>query len=1018
MRPVHLEIEGFTSYREKQVIDFRPLKVFAIAGPTGAGKSSLLDGIAFALYGKVPRMGGQNLKEFISLGADKATVRLDFEVGGRCFRVVRVMRQSGAKPAQIDEITNGAEKRLADGTGEVSKAVQQLLGLNYEAFTQSVLLPQGQFAEFLHSSGSDRREILRELLRLGIYEDMRGKADGESRRLSSDLEATRLLLEGRFDTATPESLRLKEGDLHAAAAQMEQARLDLEALRTEYQRLEASWKLWQERAGHRTSLAALVAQEKAFDNLRKDVARAKAANQVLPWLDRVQERTKATDSATDKHSSAERSLRDQRNVTDAASHELEEADHAVAALAADRDRILELSKLAPLVDELRRATTREKELRQELSGCEVEIQTYEDRITALTAAIRTCTDQIGALSERRDKLGYDATAHELLKRAQPLASILTETRELLMECEAAEKAAQTGVSVAEESLQAAMTTAESARANLEKLTEQAKAAAGVLSAAESQERAAAIRLTLELGCPCPVCEQVVGELPSTDIPSRLAEARSQLDQSEAARKAATDQWNQACSVRTKLESKLDSERSRHAECVQQTAKAARRCEKALEDLRHPLRTLGPNADEDPVRFTDSAFRHFSGLEREYKSIVADEAAAAHALIESKRQMELAQEGLAGKKDFAKRIRNDLTELASHGESLRGRLATVKSTDPVAEIETLKAKIKRVEAQHAQAKDLTEKQQAALQREQQRFDIAEAALEHAKAELEKAKLEAATSLRNSDFANDGEVRSHAMSQDELQAVEARILTFDGDRERLSALISDLNAKLNGVDLTEAVVQETQQALSEAERRATQLTQRAFELKAEVDRLRADTVTAEAMRAQQRERTARHELIGRLARDLRSDAFQKYVLEGAFRRLVVGASQRLKQLNERYELVLSNDKFAVLDHDHGSQTRLAETLSGGETFLVSLSLALELSEQVQQAAGAVRLDSLFIDEGFGTLSPDALDVVAEAIENLGKTNRMVGVITHVPELHQRLPRLAVRPTSSGSVVEFQE
>jgi exonuclease SbcC len=135
-------------------------------------------------------------------------------------------------------------------------------------------------------------------------------------------------------------------------------------------------------------------------------------------------------------------------------------------------------------------------------------------------------------------------------------------------------------------------------------------------------------------------------------------------------------------------------------------------------------------------------------------------------------------------------------------------------------------------------------------------------------------------------------------------------------------------------------------------------------------------------------------------------------------VAGASNRLRELNERYELAFTDNKFSVVDHDHGSQSRLADTLSGGETFLVSLALALELSEQVQQAAGAVRLDSLFIDEGFGTLDSETLDTVADAIESLSKTNRMVGVITHVAELHRRLPRLEVRPTPSGSVVQYVE
>jgi exonuclease SbcC len=153
--------------------------------------------------------------------------------------------------------------------------------------------------------------------------------------------------------------------------------------------------------------------------------------------------------------------------------------------------------------------------------------------------------------------------------------------------------------------------------------------------------------------------------------------------------------------------------------------------------------------------------------------------------------------------------------------------------------------------------------------------------------------------------------------------------------------------------------------------------------------------------------------RLADDLRSERFQAYLLEEAFRDLVGGASERLMKLSGRYALVYREDSFHVLDNDNAGERRSADTLSGGETFLASLSLALELSEQVQRASGAVNLDSLFIDEGFGTLDPETLDTVAEAIESLQVGGRMVGIITHIPELTERLPAaIRVEKCAGGS------
>ncbi len=167
---------------------------------------------------------------------------------------------------------------------------------------------------------------------------------------------------------------------------------------------------------------------------------------------------------------------------------------------------------------------------------------------------------------------------------------------------------------------------------------------------------------------------------------------------------------------------------------------------------------------------------------------------------------------------------------------------------------------------------------------------------------------------------------------------------------------------------------------------------------------------------------------LAGDLRSDKFQAYVLEEVFTELVEGASARLLMLTqERYSLQFENEEIRVVDHDNADETRISDTLSGGETFLASLALALELSDQVQRAVGAVNLDSLFIDEGFGTLDPDTLALVAETLQSLRVGGRMVGIITHIPELrdefaqqvivtkHQGFSTVEVRGVSEGEVSE---
>ena len=141
---------------------------------------------------------------------------------------------------------------------------------------------------------------------------------------------------------------------------------------------------------------------------------------------------------------------------------------------------------------------------------------------------------------------------------------------------------------------------------------------------------------------------------------------------------------------------------------------------------------------------------------------------------------------------------------------------------------------------------------------------------------------------------------------------------------------------------------------------------------------------------------------LATDLKGDRFQEYLLEEAFKKLVASASVRLKTISNRYTLQWDSGEFYVVDHDNAGERRRAETLSGGETFMASLCLALQLSDEVLRTSGALQMDSLFIDEGFGTLDSDSLSEVTDAMEALRQDgDRMIGVISHRPELTEKLP-----------------
>jgi exonuclease SbcC len=234
--------------------------------------------------------------------------------------------------------------------------------------------------------------------------------------------------------------------------------------------------------------------------------------------------------------------------------------------------------------------------------------------------------------------------------------------------------------------------------------------------------------------------------------------------------------------------------------------------------------------------------------------------------------------------------------------------------------------------------------------------------------------------------------------------------DVAREAAAHLDGLVDADLSEADLAE-VVKVAASARTTAAREAGTAADRAA-------RAREKLTNAEAIVEQVAEHRARASVFDALAKELRQDRLIAFLQVEALQLLAAAGSERLAALSQaRYRLEFADDEFSVVDTWNGEERRSARTLSGGETFLASLALALALSEQVRALAVTekARLDSLFLDEGFGTLDPESLEVVVEAIEQLGGDGRMVGVITHVQELAIRLPaRVEVEKSPRGSTL----
>ncbi len=286
MRPLRLKLENFTCFGHGPVeVDFTSLELFAITGRTGAGKSSLLDAMIFALYGSVPRIGAKGLSELISMGRERMNVVFDFSVATRSFRATRIVRRTGTSEARLDELSGEQARPLASGVRETAGEITRLLGVPYDTFIQAVVLPQGQFATFLKSAPGHRRGILRELLRLQVYETMRTLVS----RRRDDLDLRSKLLERQlaedFAGVTPEALddlrcgeKLLAGEVRELTAELERAERKLAELRSRREKT-------QELEQRQSLVAQLGAQEPRIRLLTAKIEQARCATPLLPLVE-------------------------------------------------------------------------------------------------------------------------------------------------------------------------------------------------------------------------------------------------------------------------------------------------------------------------------------------------------------------------------------------------------------------------------------------------------------------------------------------------------------------------------------------------------------------------------------------------------------------------------------------------------------------------------------------------------------------------------------------------------------
>ena len=987
MRLHTLELRAFGPYAAPQRIDFDRLAasgLFLLEGPTGAGKSTILDAVTFALYGGLAgeASGEDRLRSHFAGPAAEPSVMLEFSLHGARYRVTRVpehrrpkRRGEGftteASRVHLERQEAGAWRSLTSNKAEAGELITEAVGLSREQFTQVMLLPQGKFARFLRARDDDRRELLTKLFGTQLYD-----------RVTAELDRRRY-----------EAARLREGAAQAVAAAVsaaaEAAGLDA-AGRAELlslSRADRETRLKEESEGLAETMAV------TGEGLELATARAAASRAAAERAGRQAVlMARLTQALADLHEhQGTRAEHDRRAAALDAARRAEPVRPLLTALAeADavagraRDELLSLVP-GPSADMLAgrgaagardRAEAAECDAAglQHLADVEGGLPGREAELAAQEEAAQQASAQVAALEEARG--GLPARIAQLegeRDQATAAAGGLDTARARLDEIAARHDAACAAAGLAPQ-VEAAHSAMQAAVDAHQALVDAHQAGVDALLGGMAAELAA----QLTDGAPCPVCgspEHPAPAHPQADAVSAkdvvgLAERRDEAERGRARRE---EEWSQ-----------LDRER---ADLI---AAAGGR---TMEDLATEVEALaGAIATGE---------RSAAGARR-----LADELARARAELEVSAA--------------------DLREAAAREAAASQQAATTRAA-----LSTLRAELDSAAQGHA---TVAARQSALLETAAGDRAVAGALdkLSAALASQAKAREQAGCEASAQRFASLDEAREAVAEPAAQAALAAEVESWAGTLARLEAAVQagdlagldpDRAAEIHahagtaGAALTHAeeAEQEVRVAHEAAKARAERLGQRLAEVRRAEDSL--DRLTEET------EPVTRLAALAKGTEGHRRVSLTTYVLRHWFSQVVAAANVRLAAMSSgRYELKRTDEAgtrreragltLAVTDRHTGTD-RSPASLSGGETFYTSLALALGLADVVKAEAGGVDLDTLFIDEGFGSLDAATLDEVMAVIDDLRDRGRVVGIVSHVPDLKDRVPeRLEVRRLPDGS------
>lgn len=1050
MRPVQLELTNFGPYR-KEVINFTQFDhapLFLIGGDTGAGKSTLFDAMTVALFATTS--GDRNVEEMRSTFAgpedDLTKVTFYFQQGNHLYRIERVLQQERAKRGSgttmqkataslviVDKIGGQEIEKLGDKIKEVSDQIEQILGLNAEQFKQIILLPQNDFSRFLKEDSKTKTQILKKIFGTGIFDRFQKSLEERLRQSNKDTEKRQTQLDGHFTSQvwseeelavlaqTPASEKLarledllaqRQENLGEQKSILKDAHEDLAKLQKSLQTAQDVAKIFQEleQAKERYRLeieegAQEQAEAKAHleelqfaQGLQETISNLKQYQKQLLQLEQdleiAQEKLKAKEQVFEE-------VKAQKEALAAQSEDFLQKERKLGAW---KEAIIYAQSLAQEQEKIKQSSGNYKRLEETYQQASKEIELLFQSLSDLEAN-RLSLESLHEAEKLLQSVGYSVD--------KQLAQDLKEIEDLNQELAKTEKRHQT-----------LSLDSDQAQEILKGLEEKLK----TTLASRRQLMIAQLQAELEDGQPCMVC----GSLEHPQVDGTQADEAALKDLMDQVEELQAQKEKQVATLSNR-QARLSEVETKRQDLLDQVAKVKLSLQKHYQELEEQVKgqfdfDFSEDYGADRGQALLSAVeKHYQELQKRYEK---EEADRVHYQDELGRAQEKAT-------DLAKSYQEAKAAL----DQAKERLKDLKEAHP--ELESVEVYQERISFAK-QELDLYNRQ---VKENGEAYNQLHADIQGIKGQLEsltKSKEKTSQEMKRLSAELDQRLMAEGALTNDLEQIQlwllevnkqaipklqAQLTTYQTLKQELQTQISKGQGLLQNQEKPDLVAL-TQEVQTGQESYDTQLSQVSVLEKG----LKDATATYQAAKTLQdsnQEAFKAHQELSDLVKVVKGENtaltgrlnLEVYVIRQYFQQILDYANANYIGLltDNRYSFVLSEEGRRARDHfgldinvyDQltGSE-RSVKSLSGGETFIAALAIALSLSEVVQNTSKGAVVEALFIDEGFGSLDKEALTKAIAVLEQIGE-NRMVGVISHVDDMKEGIAQqLAIIKSHDGS------